>query len=260
MQLSSSASILWFVTMGLDVVLAALIVRLRVFRKFLFFSLFIAISSARTVFLWAVYHYAGYESPLAIYAFWYSQPVLLISRGVMCAELCQFVLARYRGLWPVAFSALLLTGGGVLIYAVTDSVRVRMTFNAYRFIYALERGIELSISVSLILLLLIALRYKIRIERTPLLLVSGLCFFSLMQLLNTTLAHPLIDQWSLYSSLRVATFQLTQVVWLFALFQRNSTAEPAAVQVVPRVYREHAEKTLENLQVMEAELEEIARR
>lgn len=259
MQLSSSESVLWFATIGLDVVLAALIVRLRFLFKFRFFSLFIAISSVRTIFLWLVYYFAGYASSLAAHAFWYSQPLLLISRAAMCVELCRLVLVRSRGLWPIARLVLLVTGGGILVYAVENSTRI--TFQIPQFVVAAERGLELSISSVLLALLFIASRYGIRIQRTPLLLVTGLCFYSLVQMLNNTLFQPWTsNHLHFYSTLRMIAFQLTQVVWILALFQRDSVTEQKLVQVIPLVYKENSEKVLETLHVLDDELEEISRR
>jgi hypothetical protein len=266
MELGSSVSLLWYVTISLDLILAALVVRRRVVNSFPFFTLFVLVSIVRSIFLWAAYHWTGYTSSFAFHAFWSSQVVLLISRGAVCAELCWHVLRPFSGLWSVARRVLSGCAVAIVIYAVLDSLRV--ISHSYTPVIAAERGLELSISVVLVSLLLVALRYKIVIQRVSLLLVTGLCFYSLVQTLNNVLIHWLngillqeyANHFSWWNSFRMVSFQITVSLWVLAFVSKASAPEDKPVEMVPEVYVRHVEVVSQKLQDLDQELEEIIRR
>jgi hypothetical protein len=258
MQLDASVSLLWSVTISLDVILVILLVRRRVFRSLPFFALFVVISTLRSLVLWATYRWLGFASLPSYYVAWFTQAVLLISRGAVCAELCWRVLRRSSGLWSVVRGVLFAIGIAIAIYAALDSLH--SMFQVHKLVVAAERGLELAIAVVLITLLLVAHRYKISIQRGPLLLVTGLCFYSLVQTLNNTFYHALTSYSPWWNSFRMVSFQLTQLVWILAHAIPESVPGEEPLQMAPYVYEEHAEEVSRKLRSLEEELEEIVRK
>jgi len=265
MQLSSSISLLWYFTISLDIILAVLVVRRRAIYEFPFFTFFILVTTVRSVALWTVYQFAGYTSRSAFYVAWLTQALLLITRGAVCAELCWWILKPFSGLWSVVRQVLGGIGVSIVIYAAVDSLRAAIPaassmFGLIRGIPAAERGLELAIAVVLTLLLLAAIRYRIVIARTPLLLVTGLCFYSLIQTINTASPQWLNQHLPFWNSLRMVSFQLTLSLWIYAFAQGRAESVNKPVEMVPELYVEHAGIVTQKLQALDEELEEIARR
>jgi len=258
MQLGTSVSFLWYVTLGLDVILVALVVRRRVFRSLPFFALFVFFSTLRSFSLWAVYGWLGFSSRPAWYVAWFTQAVLLIGRGAVCAELCWHVLRRSPGLWSVARGVLVTIGVAIAIYAGIDSLHP--IFQIHYPIVPAERGLELAIAVVLISLLLVAQRYKIRIQRTSFLIVAGLCFYSLVQTLNNTFYHVLTNYFPWWNSFRIVSFHITVLLWIWAVATWYSTSDEEPLQMVPNLYEEHAEEVSRKLRSLDEDLEEITRK
>jgi hypothetical protein len=265
MQVSSSVSFLWYVTISLDIILAALVVRRRVIYKFPFFTLFILISTARSLLLWMVYRQTGYASLFAFYVAWSTQALLLIGRGAVCAELCWRVLSPFSGLWSVARRVLVGIGVILAIYTAIDSLRaVASTSNfllgVEQEILAAERGLELSIATVLVSLLLVALRYRTSIPRTPLLLVTGLCFYSLVQTLNTASTHWQMPYISTWNGFRMIPFQVALALWILAFARKDSGFSQHPIEMVPEVYDMNVEKVSQDLRSLNEDLEELIRR
>jgi hypothetical protein len=258
MQLDASVSLLWSFTISLDVILVVLLVRRRVFHSLPFFVLFVVISTLRSLVLLATYHWFGYASVPYYNVAWSTQAVLLISRGAVCAELCWHVLQRSSGLWSVARGVLIAIAVAIAAYAGLDSLR--SMFRIHNLIAPAERGLELAIAAVLITLLLMAHRYKISIRRETLLLVTGLCFYSLVQTLNNAFYEGLTNYVPWWTSFRIVSFQLTQLVWILAFVTPESTPGNEPLVMVPNVYEEQAEEVSQRLRSLEEELEEIVRK
>jgi hypothetical protein len=258
MQVGASLSFLWYLTMLLDVVLAALLLRRRAFRSFPFFTIFIFVSIARSFALWSVYRVSGFSSRQAFKVYWITQIILLVARGAVCAELCRYVLRRYsKRFWFIARNILLTIAAGIILYAALDSLHV--LFRVSSLIVAAERGLELSIALVLVALLLVALRYPIVIPRTPFLLVIGLCFYSLVQTLNNTLIHWLSGQFPAWNNFRIIAFQASLLLWILAFMGRDSDSEDKPIDIVSEAYPKYEKEISQRLRALDGDLEEITR-
>jgi hypothetical protein len=259
MKLDASVTLLWYVTISLDVILVVLLMRRRAIFSLPFFSLFVLISAVRSLLLWAVYRWIGFTSLPSQYAAWSTQAVLLMGRAAVCAELCWYVLRRNSGLWSVARSVLVAIAVAIAAYAVVDSFR--SAFSLYYLFVAAERGLELAIGVVLISLLLVTARYKIPFQRTPFLLVAGLCFYSLVQTLNNAaFYYGLAKYFPWWNSFRMVAFQLTLLVWIGAFATRDFDSDDKPVPVIPRSYAKHVEEVSQKLRSLDKDLEEIVRK
>jgi hypothetical protein len=258
MHLGAPSSLLWYVTISLDVILVAFVLRRRVFRSLPFFALFVFLSTLRSLVLWGVYRWLGFTSRASWFVAWSTQAVLLISRGAVCAELCWHVLRRSTGLWPVARGVLVAIGMAIVLYAGLDSLRA--VFHISDLVTPAERGLELAIAVVLISLLFVAHRYRISIPRTHLLLVTGLCFYSLVQMLNNTFYQQLTSYFPWWSNSRIVAFQFALLLWIWAFATHDSDSYDKPIVAVPNLYAEHADEVSRKLRSLDKDVEEIVRK
>jgi len=257
MQPGTSVSLLWYITIGLDVILAVLVVRRRVFRSLPFFVLFVFFSILRSFLLWAFYRSWGFTSLPSRYAAWFTQGLLLVGRTTVCAELSWRILRCRPGLWVVARGVLMAVGLAIAAYAGLDSLHSKGA--AYSFYVAAERGLELAIAVVLISLLLVAHRYSIRIQRTHFLLLTGLCFYSLVQTMNNAL-YVKLGFFAWWNSFRIGAFQIALLLWIWGVAKWKYTPEDKPPQLVPGLYDGHVEEVSQKLRSLDEQLEEIVRK
>jgi hypothetical protein len=259
MRFGASESFLLYVTVSLEIVLAVLVLRRRGVHNLPFFTFYVLLNTLQAFLLWAVYRWIGFNSLPAFYVAWSTQALLLIARGAMCAELCWQVLRKRPKLfWNLSRDVLAIVGFCVVLYGAFDSVR--KIFHIPRSVLAIERGLELAIAVVLISLLLLALRYSIRIQRGPLLIAAGLCFYSLVQTVNNTFLDWLRGNFSWWNDFHIAAFQVALLLWIWAFATGDFDSDDKPVPVVPTFYAKHAEEVSQKLRSLDKDLEEIVRK
>jgi hypothetical protein len=259
MRFGASESFLLYGTVSLEIVLAVLVVRRRGFHNLPFFTFYVLLNTLQAFLLWAVYRWIGFNSLPAFYVAWSTQLLLLIARGAMCAELSWQVLRKRPKLfWNLSRDVLAVVGACVVLYGAFDSVR--KIFHVPSFVFAIERGLELAIAVVLISLLLIALRYSIRIQRGPLLIAAGLCFYSLVQTVNNTFLDWLRGNFSWWNDFHIVAFQVALLLWIWAFATGDFDSDDKPVPVVPTFYAKHAEEVSQKLRSLDKDLEEIVRK
>ena len=255
MHLAPYTAFLWYITIGLELILAALVLRRKTFDNFPFFVIYVLLSALRSISLWGVYRWAGYGSRMASDVFWVTEAMQLTCRVSVCAELCWKVLGKYPKLFRyLAIEVLVTTSAGVAVYTTVDSLRVILQVT--HLVLALERGIEFAIAVVLISLLLIALRYGIVLQRAPMLLVSGLCFYSFVQVVDISFVRWLADNFPLWNDIRLVSFHVALLLWILALVKKDSVPDKRPVALSAQVYNRHVDIVARQLQELNEELEE----
>lgn len=255
----SYASSLWFATISLEVILAVLVLRRRVFANFPIFTIYVLFSTVRSLFLWGVYRWIGYQSPTAFYIYWITEALQVSGHVAVCAELCWRALRRYPGLLGyLARDVFVAACTGIFVYAAFDSVRV--IFHVEQQLFAVERGVELAVSATLFFLLLIAIRYRISMQRASVLLAMGLCFYTSLQVVNITFLRWLANNFPQWNNLRVISFQIALALWIWALARKTRDSEERLVEMVPQMYEKRAKEVSGELRALDEELEEIIKR
>jgi hypothetical protein len=250
-----------YVTVGLEIILAVLVLRRRGFHSLPLFTLYVLLITLQGFLLWAVYRWLGYASRPAFYAYWCSQAILLLSRGAVCAELCwQALRKRPKLFWTLARDLFVTVGACIVLYTAFDSVQKIFRLHRPSFVLAIERGFALAIAVILLCLLRIALRYSIRIQRGPLLIAVGLCFYSLVQTVNNTFLDWLRGSFSWWNDFHIVAFQVALLLWIWAFLTRDFDSGDNSVPIVPTFYAELAEEVSQKLRSLEKDSEEIARK
>src|SRR4030081_2163801 len=111
MRFGASESFLLYVTVGLEIILAVLVLRRRGFHSLPFFTFYVLLNTLQAFLLWAVYRWIGFASRPASYAYWCSQAILLLSREAVCAELCWKTLRKRPNLfWTMVRDLLAVVG------------------------------------------------------------------------------------------------------------------------------------------------------
>jgi len=152
------------------------------------------------------------------------QAVVMFVRTLAVAEVCKHALARYRGIWALAWRALLSCAGIVLVYS---SLAARRQWE--HFLPNADRGLELSISAALVTLLAFTRYYEVRVNSTDRWLATGFCLYSCFVALNNTiLEHYLYKYVALWNLLQMLAFLASLLLWAWAL--RKPQAETAPVE------------------------------
>ncbi|SRR6266404_835664 len=259
MRLGASESFLWYATIGLEVILAMVVLRRRGFHSLPLFTVYVLLNTLQAFLLWAVYRWMGFNSLPAFYVSWSTHEILLIARGTVCAELCWKILRKRSKLfWTMVRDLLLLVGACLVLYTAFDSLR--KIFRVPSSILAFERGLELTIAVVLILLLRVAVRYDLRIKRCPFLIATGICFYSLVQTVNDTFLDSLNFKFPWWNGFRIVAFQVALLLWIWAFATQDFDSDDKPVPPIRTLYAEHAEAVSRRLRSLEKDLEEIVRK
>jgi hypothetical protein len=259
MRLGATESFLWYVTIGLEIILAVLVLRRRGFHRLPFFTFFVLLSALRSSLLWAVYRWVGFNSLPALYVAWSSQAILLFSRGTVCAELCWKILRKRPNLFSTMVRDLLVViGACVVLYTAFDYVR--KSFHIQSSALAIERGLALTIALVLILFSRVAFRYDVRIPRALFLVGAGLCFHSLVLAVNDTFLDSLNGSFPWWNDFRLVAFHVALSLWIWAFLTRDFDPDDKPVPPIPTFYAEHAEEVSRKLRSLERDLEEVVRK
>jgi hypothetical protein len=241
MGLTTSELVLWYVSMFLELVLCALAFRRRLYRELPVFTGDTAAVLVHGAPLYWVYHSAGYTSRTAFYFFWSTQAILLAWRGASIGELAWTASRPYLGFrvimkWFVASICLLL-----LIWTLWLAIKTPAQLPV--FVLALERDLEFTAAIALLVLLSLTFHYQIILSVPQRLIALGLFLYSLIQVFNNVVFSEWLRPYFHWGNIvRVASFHVALVIWLFALrkplVQQTILAPPADLEPTREFIRE----------------------
>jgi hypothetical protein len=143
--------------------------------------------------------------------------LVIAARALAVAEICRRVLARYRGIWALAWRMLLLTAVLVLVYAWAVSRP-----NWQLAILSTDRGLELAIAVAIVILLLFVKYYEIELGTTVYYLAAGLFLFSVFSVLNNTILETWLRSYAiLWNLLGTLAFVASLLLWIWAVREKQ---------------------------------------
>jgi len=256
MQLATSDYLLWGLSTLLEIILCVLVVRRRLHHRLpLFFAYLVLVTIHDILWSW-VYARWGYGSWAAWYFSWIAQAAMLLARGLVVAELCWNSLRAYRGIWALAWRLLCVVALLLLANAAINARGHADHINP--FVWAAERGLELAVAVVLLSLLLIGRHYQIPIEPVPRMIAFGLCFYSIIQVLNNSFMGQWLGHYvPWWNGIRLVSFQIALVIWLLALRKPLPAAAPAPTLLPQSVYDEVAPEVSYRLRVLNQRLLEV---
>ena len=141
------------------------------------------------------------------------QGAVICARALAVAEVCRHLLARYRGIWAMAWRILLACAALVLVYS---SVAAKHLWELA--LLAGDRSMELSIAAVVVSVLLFTRYYDVQVSEADRALAVGFCLYSCFCVLNNTiLEHYLHRYGALWNLLGMLAFLASLLLWTWAL-------------------------------------------
>lgn len=206
-------NLLWGANVAGKIVLLAVLAVRRNYRVYPAFFIYLLISTAQDAVLFAAYQYFGFTSLVAWRVFWASQAVVLCARALAVTELCRYLLARYRGVWALAWRLLLTSAILVLI--------ISLTIGKHQWdlaVHSASRGLDLAIAAFIAGLFLFIRIYDAKTDYTPRILAVGFFLYSCFGVLNSTLLEHWLSRYAdLWNLLGMLAFLFSLSLWIRAV-------------------------------------------
>jgi len=207
----------WALSVLLKMGLFALLLYRKNHRVYPYLFTYVLITLIQSAVLLVTYQVWGFDSRTARNVAWGVQGLVIAARALAVAEICRRVLARYRGIWALAWRMLLATAVLVLVYAWAVSRP-----NWQLAILSTDRGLELAIAVAIVVLLLFVKYYEIVLGTTAYYLSMGIFLFSAFSVLNNTIletwSHSYATLWNLLGTL---AFVASLLLWIWAVREKQ---------------------------------------
>jgi hypothetical protein len=226
-------NVLWAATMLLVMGLAALVIRQRSFKTYpLFFAYTAAVLMQNLVFVLS-YRLLGFSSAVTFRIIWSTQGLVTLARALAVTEICHRILAKFRGIWGLAWRLLLAAAAFISFYAWEVS-RGSWPFA----ILNLDRGLELAMASVIVLLFVFVRCYEVRVEPAVRTLAIGFFLYSSFRVLNDTFLEGWLHRYAtLWNLLGTLSFLASTLLWTWA-FRRKQPEMAFEPEFVPEnLYR-----------------------
>jgi hypothetical protein len=223
-EIPASVRLIWGVTAFLDGGLLVLLLYRKNYRVFPAFFVYVLLDFLQGFVLGGSYWIWGFQSSVSRQIAWGTQGVVMTARAAAVAQICQRILANYRGVWALAKRLLILTAVVVLLYswAIARGGWQFAVLNGHR-------GIELAIASVIVILLLFTRYYGIFVEPAVRVLTIGFFLYSSFYVLNDTILERwMYDYSNVWNLLGTSAFLASVLVWIWGLRepQPQRTLEP----------------------------------
>jgi hypothetical protein len=242
--------VLWGVTVFLKAGLLVLLLYRKNHRVFPLFFAYALCSLLQSMVLLGSYSIWGFISPVSVRIGWGTQGVVIAARTLAVAQICQRVLAKYRGVWALARPLLVATAAVVLLYAWA------VARGSWQFaVLNADRGMELAIASLILILFLFTRYYEVAVEPAVRSLATGFFLYSCFFVLNDTILegwkHEYTTLWNLLGTL---AFLASMLVWIWALRKTQSETTSDPEMLSEGIYRAVAPEINERLRALNEHL------
>ena len=243
---------------ALKLVLCALVFARGLHRRLPLFGLYTVMLVAEAVAVRWTYHYFGYSSAAAFYAYWSSLSVVLIARALAVAELCWTSMRNSPAIWMITRKWLAFLALVMLIYAVIAAATNNSPVSA--FLLTAQRSLDLGVSVILVALLRLGLRYEVSLGAVERKVALGFAVYSTFQIVNSAFMQRwMAGYFRWWVSASVVSFEVAMLIWIGPLLR---PLPPVASP--PTLFSEEESVTmlkqvLERMREIAEELKRIAR-
>jgi hypothetical protein len=218
--------VLWGVTFLLNTGLVALLVYRKNYRVFPFFFLYLLLNLLEAFVLFGAYQAWGFFSRKAMQIAWSAQGLVSLARAVAVAEICYLVLAKFRGVWRLAWRLLAAAAAVLVALYTAATARGRWHFAMVN----LDRGLELLIATVVVMLFVFVRYYEVDVQSSIRTLAIGFFLYSDFRVLNDSILERLWRTYTpLWNRLGTLTFLVSLLLWSWALSHKleQTALEPA---------------------------------
>ena len=206
------------------------------------------------------YHFFGYDSHAAYYAYWISTYIYGAAQSLAIVELCRYGLRNYRGIWALVWRVLALLSILLITHAAVDAWGQPKGVA----IFGLTLGRDLALASVVILVALFAIRnyYGVSLDDLQRLIAGGICLSCAVDAIGDTLLRNLYindfiswfltserSQWpalwpfvrraqDAWSAAHLVTFMVSMGIWCYALREPVIEMEAKPELLPVDVYRE----------------------
>jgi hypothetical protein len=240
--------------LGLTVFLNGGLLVLLLYRKnhrvFPIFFVYVLSNFLQGFVLFGSYRIWGFNSPVSSGMAWGTQGFVTVMRALAVAQICHRVLAKYRGIWGLAWRMLLGTAAVVLLYSWA------IARGSWQFaILNANRGMELAIASLIVIFFLFTHYYGVAVEPAVRALAIGFFLYSCFFVVNITILEGwMYDYATLWNLVGTLAFLASLLVWGWGLRERQpqTTFEPEMLR--EGIYRALAPEINDRLRALNEHL------
>lgn len=229
----------WALSTLLEIVLATIIIRRRLYRSHPFFFAYILTAIVQSALLAGAYIYFGQRASVSFYVGWGTQAVVICARWFAVMEIAKRVLGQYLGIWALMARILVFLGFSVLAYSIFSSgSRWKLiVLNA-------DRAVELCIASLIVAILLFVRYYRVPMGNLERMLAIGFCLYSCFVVINDSIYESWRTAFAdLWNYLDMLTFTASLLLWIAAVRTADvSLASASPVALAPELYAELSRK------------------
>ena len=245
--------VLWGVNTLAAIALVALLAIRKNFRVYPIFTFYVAVNLIAGGIAYMLYRRAGLYSSTLWRLGWAMQGSVICARALAVAELCKRILARYLGIWAVAWRVLLGTAAAVLLYS-SFAEKYRWDLLVTR----ADRSLELAIAVVIVGVLIFARIYNVQTDPADRLLAVGFCFYFCFSVLNNTILERYLgDYATLWNLLGMAAYLVSMLLWTWALWKTQPYTRRAEQLLPAGVYQVVMPEVNVRLQLLNEKLSQL---
>jgi hypothetical protein len=245
--------LLWGAGILLNAGLVVLLLYRKNHRAFPFLFGYALLNLVQGIAFLVLYQIWGFRSVTAKELAWGTQGLVTFARALAVAEICHRILAKYSGIWQLAWRLLLATGTAISLIALSVA-RANLGFA----ILNMDRGLELAMATVIVLLFLFARHYEVDVEETVRTLAIGFFLFSCFRVLDDTifenLLHPYAELWN---RLGLLAFLASVMLWNWALRRTQPRTGDEPAMLSPSLYQRMTPEINSRLKALNEQLEQF---
>jgi hypothetical protein len=171
--------------LSLEAAVCGLVCFRNVFRHLPLFSIYAFVGLISDIIGGVVSYHSGYRSPLSFFSIWTVVGVGLAARCLAIAELCQYKLRAYQGIWELTWRILIFLAVLFIAHAAVDAWGQTSAIEIYGL--TIQRDVAASSVIILIAIMLIHNYYGLLLEPLQMWVAAGMAVLSMAEFVNNTL-------------------------------------------------------------------------
>lgn len=231
-ELQKLQQVVWGANVLAAVILFILVVSRRNYRAFPAFTLYLLTNTALSIWVFIAYKQWGINSNAAWWFAWGMQVIATGARALAVSELCRRILARYVGIWNLAWRILLSCATVLLIYSwVATEYQWKLA------VIRAERGLELAIAAVIVGVFVFTRHYGVTVEPTDRWMGVGYCLYSCFSVVNNTLLERYLNRYvPIWNFLEMLAFLASLLLWTWALRKKLPESASSVTLLPEAVY------------------------